>query len=435
MTATSRRAFLRGAALAGGAGAAGLSLSSCATPVTAAGGGSSLQYWNFFGGGDGERMIALVDAFRREQPRTDVTATTLAWGAPYYTKLAMASAGGRPPDIATIHLSRLPTFAEHLLDPWDLGELGRLGIRQEDFPAPLWEMASADGDLFAVPLDAHPLVTFANTDVCAKAGLLDADGGLKPITTPQALVDAARACAEVTGGVGVAYPAADGFVTWMLFWTLYRQLDGTFDLPPGGRVGVDRDKLLQVFGFLRDFTDGAAVPRTLDAASSIAVFGGGGAGLCFTGDWEVTTYLNSGIPFTMVPFPAVFGADRVRADGHALVLPRQISVDAGRENAYLFVASVLRNSLGWAEGGHIPAYGPVADSPEYLALKPQSNIKDVADTVEFDPLAYFSGSGSNLMTQAGQILFSVHSGTATPEQAADQLVAWMQKQLDTPSPV
>ncbi|PPK97428.1 multiple sugar transport system substrate-binding protein [Kineococcus xinjiangensis] len=435
MTATTRRAFLRGAALAGGASAAGLSLSSCATPITAAGSESNLQYWNFFGGGDGERMIALVDTFRTERPEIDLTATTLAWGSPYYTKLAMAAAGGRPPDIATIHLSRLPTFAEHLLDPWDLDKLAELGIQEADFPAPLWEMATRDGELFAVPLDVHPLVTFANTDICAEAGLLDADGGLKPITSPEELLAAAKACAEVTGGIGIAYPAADGFVSWMLFWTLYRQLGGTFDLPPGGKVGVDEEKLLTVFRFLREFTDGEAVPTTLDAAGSIALFASGKAGLCFTGDWEVTTYLNSEIPFTMVPFPPVFGENRVRADGHALVLPQQIEVDQGRENAYLFAASLLKNSLGWAAGGHIPAYGPVADSDEYLAMQPQSNIREVADTVQFDPIAYFSGTGSNLMWEAGRILFSVHSGTVTPEQAVDQLVSWMQKQLDTPSPV
>ena len=435
MTGTTRRAFLRGAALAGGAGAAGLSLSSCATPITTAGAGSSLRYWNFFGGGDGERMIALVDAFRGENPQVDVTATTLAWGAPYYTKLAMAAAGGRPPDVATMHLSRLPVFAEHLLDPWDLDVLAEFGVREEDFPAPLRERSQLDGRLYAVPIDAHPMVLFVNTDVCGEAGLLDASGALKPLTTPEAFVEAGRACAAVTGGTGTAYPAADGFVTWMLFWTVFNQMGGTVDLT-GTRAEVDRDALLRTFTWLRDYTDGTAVPRTLDAASSIAVFGSGKAGLCITGDWEVTTYLNSGIPFTMVPFPALFGTDVVRADGHSLVLPQQRSVDErSRRNAYAFVASLLKNSQGWAEGGHIPAYGPVAESPEYLALQPQSNIRGVADKVAFDPLAYFSGSGSTLMTQAGQILFSVHSGTTTPEQAVDQLVAWLDKQLATPSPV
>ena len=38
-----------------------------------------------------------------------------------------------------------------------------------------------DGKLYAVPLDQHPFVLYYNTDICKKAGLLDADGKIKPV--------------------------------------------------------------------------------------------------------------------------------------------------------------------------------------------------------------------------------------------------------------
>jgi len=60
---------------------------------------------------------------------------------------------------------------------------------------------------------------------------------------------------------------------------------------------------------------------------------------------------------------------------------------------------LLKNSVTWAKGGHIPAYQPVAQSPEYLALQPQSFYRSVAADVELDPPAWFSGSGSVLETE------------------------------------
>ncbi|WP_432534164.1 extracellular solute-binding protein [Kineococcus arenarius] len=435
MTAPSRRAFLRGTALTAGLAGTGV-LSSCATPLTAVGTESSLQYWNFFAGGDGLRMIGLVDTFRAEHPEVDVTATTLAWGSPYYTKLAMAAAGGRPPDVASMHLSRLPTFAEHLLEPFDLDELAELGITEADFPAPLWQKATVNGELFAVPLDSHPFVLFYNTEICGQAGLLEADGTLKPITSPQELIEFGRRCAEVTGGNGIAYAAADAFVNWMMFWTLYSQNGGTLELPPGGTAQFDREKMVEVLTFMQEFTDGEVVSQTADAAGAIAVFGSNQAGLLLTGEWEVSTFITTGTPFSMQEFPQLYGTEAVRGDGHSFVLPRQRDLDEeSRRNAYLFIASALKNSLSWGEGGHIPAYGPVSESQEYLALTPQSNYRGAAEKIAFDPDAYFSGSGSSLMGQAGQILAALHLQSITPDEAVDQLEAWLNKQLATPSPV
>jgi len=55
-------------------------------------------------------MLAMLDAFRTANPDVNVEASTLAWGPPYYTKLAMAAAGAGP-DVAILHMSRLPAYA------------------------------------------------------------------------------------------------------------------------------------------------------------------------------------------------------------------------------------------------------------------------------------------------------------------------------------
>ena len=115
----------------------------------------------------------------------------------------------------------------------------------------------------------------------------------------------------------------------------------------------------------------------IDAASSWTGWGGrtqpfvhAVSVMYFSTDPMVT----ASYPFSMTQFPALYGdTPYVRADSHSLVLPTQAATDPEvRAAAYDMAASMLKNSLLWAEGGHVPALSAVAESPEYLALEPQS---------------------------------------------------------------
>jgi multiple sugar transport system substrate-binding protein len=426
----SRRALLRATAAAGGAAL----LSSCARGS----GGTDLAYWNFFTGSDGELMVGLVDRFRSEAPDVRVTDTTLMWGPPYYTKLAMACAGGRAPDLATLHASRLPTFGTNLLDEWDVAELAARGVSMDEFPEPVRERVTIDGRVMALPLDTHPLVVFYNTDICERAGLLAPDGTLAPITSAEQMLDAGRRAAEVTGTTGIAFGSADNFGGWMVFWSLFRQLGGQMLLPDGGPAEVDRDAAVRALAFMRDMADGTIASPTLDGQAASAAFASQQAGLLIFGPWEVTAARTAEIPFSMTQFPALYGdTPYVRADSHSFVLPAQADVDpAARSAAYDMAVSMLRNSLDWAAGGgHIPALSAVAESQEYLAEEPVANYRGAAQVVEYDPDAYFSGSGSTLMSRAGQSIQGVTSRALTPEQGADDLIGWLDSQLRLGSPL
>ncbi|CAM5523951.1 extracellular solute-binding protein [Streptomyces hirsutus] len=95
-----RRHFL---AAAGGltvAGSFGFAALGTGADALASDAGTRVRYWNLFSGGDGYNMIAMLDAFREDNPGIDVKDSTLQWGSPFYTKLAMAAAGNRAPDVA-----------------------------------------------------------------------------------------------------------------------------------------------------------------------------------------------------------------------------------------------------------------------------------------------------------------------------------------------
>src|SRR3954463_5159692 len=106
--------------LLAGAGAAGLAamLGVAATGSPCRGGRGTIDFWHLFGGGDGARLTEMLGKVRD----VNVRPLILPWGNPYYTKLSLAAVGGRPPDVAVMHATRIAEFA-----PGDLLEESALG--------------------------------------------------------------------------------------------------------------------------------------------------------------------------------------------------------------------------------------------------------------------------------------------------------------------
>src|SRR5436305_132363 len=353
---------------------------------------SAINYWNLFGGGDGVRMIQMQNDFVRSHPDINLNAVTLAWGEPYYTKLAMASSGGRPPYVGISHITRMPAFAElGFLEPFDLDMLAKVGITSHKFLPQVWQRGQYQGKLYALPLDTHPFVMYYNIDICKKAGLLGPDGNLKPIQGTTALIDALKQVKQATGKWGVAFLGA-----WRLFDGLYSQLGGKILSPDGRKMVVDDSKAEQALSFMADLTlkSKVAFPST-DPGATVALFGSGDSAFHWNGEWEVTTFQAQKLHFNMVPFPNIFGGNQTEGDSHSFILPRQAYPDPARKEATLvFISSLLKDSFTWAQGGHIPAYLPVATVQDYRNLKPQSNYAGAAKDVVVDPPAWLSGSGS-----------------------------------------
>ena len=428
----SRRRFLQGAAMLGLAGLAGGALASCGT----SGSSSSITFWNLFGGGDGARMVDMEQAFQQQNPSSDVKAVTLAWGAPYYTKLAMSVVGGSPPNAAITHLSRLRTYAAaNILEPIDLPFLAQYGVTENDFLPAVWQRAQFNGKLYAIPLDTHPFVMYYNVDVCRKAGLLDSDNNLKPLQGPEALTDAFLRAQKVTGDVGLSLAVQDTTV-WRLFNGLYKQLGGDVLSPDGTQFVLNEAHAEQALTFMSDLTLKSKVANpNIDGAGSVALFGSGKAGFHWNGEWEVTTFEGT-MNFNMVPFPNVFGGSQTWADSHAFIIPRGATPDQQTKAAtYQFITGLLKQSFTWAKGGHIPAYLPVTESAQFKALKPQSNYASDADVAVLDPAAWFSGAGSQFETAAQNSFEGALTGQMSVPQSLQLFHSSVQRLIDQPVPL
>ncbi|WP_181800136.1 extracellular solute-binding protein [Streptomyces ipomoeae] len=423
-----------------GTGGLVLGAAGCAAPSFGAEGKTRLRYWHLFGGGDGANMTALVDAFAKEHPEIDLEATQLQWGTPYYTKLGMAGAGGRAPEVAVLHLARLAGFGPgRLLDPFDLDLLRELGVGTDQFPEDIFKRGTVDGQQYAIPFDTHPMVLYYNTDVCEKAGLLGDGGQLRPLGSAREFMDALRAAKKATGAPGLSAETTgpDCVTPWRLFATFYSQLGGTVLSADGGHLTLDDAKALEILEFMARLTADGLMVRRVDYPGSIGVFNAGKTAFHLNGEWEVSTFATAGLPFSMTRVPALFGRPTAQADCHSFVLPHQ---DGGRsgganEAAHTFVAWMLKHSVEWAKGGHVPAYLPTLTRPDYLELEPQSAYRSVIDDVVLDQPAWFAGSASPMWIQLGAVFSGVLTGSRTPSGALREAKKRLRKLLDTPDPL
>jgi multiple sugar transport system substrate-binding protein len=431
--ALGRRRFLGlGAGVALGAG-----LTACSSPLASGLTGAQpdtadVSFWNLFTGGDGANMVLMEQDFRKAHPGVSVEATILGWGNPYYTKLALATASGTPPDVGIAHLSRLPLLAAAgLLTPVAETGLADLGVSADRFTPAAWQKATVDGTVYAAPLDTHPFVLFYNEDLARKAGLLDTAGdGLKPMAGAADFTDALKAMKEATGHYGAVMSiTADPSTAWRWFSTVYSGLAGPVVTDSGTRVAVDAGAMQETFAFLQSLTAGGLMPSVLNGSGANALFSTGKAGFLFDGEWQIPSYrLVKGLRFNVVPFPALLGPKPVAyADSHALVVPHNPRRSAGRTaHAAQFVKSLLDDSAVWAHGGHVPAWLPTQRSKAFLDLSPQRNYVQAAFTAQYDPAAWYTGAGSDFQNTVGATIIEALSGRTSPKSA----VAAMRSDLE-----
>jgi multiple sugar transport system substrate-binding protein len=425
----SRRQFLA----LGGLAAAAAALTSCSSATGSAFTGSSptqLQFWHLLSGGDGITMTGMIKDAVKAQKAYSVKPTVLAWGEPYYTKLAMAAAGGRAPDVAIMHATRTLGWAPGgLLDPWDLDRLADLGVSEDTYTKPIWDKGDVNGEHMSLALDAHPFVLFYNTKICKKAGVLDADGKLKKVSSPEEFLDMLKKVTKASPSHGLSYGyLGDGAQMWRLFYTFYTQHGIEMKLPEGGKAVWDHKAALESLQLMQKMLDGKITAQQSDGGTAIAEFAAGKSGMFLSGVWELRTMKDAKVPFDMSLIPNVFGTQSVYADSHAFVLPHQDNPDEKkRDLVYKFVADLLKGSIDWAGAGHVPAYLPITQAPAYSKLLPQAHYADALKYVKYDPPAWFTGSASNFQGDfAGAVQPALMNGSS-----ADKALKTFMHQVDT----
>ncbi|MEZ3179811.1 extracellular solute-binding protein [Streptomyces pimonensis] len=433
-----RRQLLAGLGGLTVAGSFGFAALGTGADALASGADTRVRYWNLFSGGDGYNMIAMLDSFREDNPGIEVKDSTLQWGSPFYTKLAMAAAGNRAPDLGVMHLGRVTGFSPgRLLDPWDVELLARYGVKESDFNPDLWKRAVIDGKLYALPLDIHVQLCFYRKDVLRKAGLLGADGRIVPVTSVDAWFDVLKEAKKAAGrGLQtIGMWSADQNFQWWFFVAFYTQLGGTWFDDANTEVTFDTDKATQVLEFLRrHVADGYANPDFAGGAGAEQFVNGGP--LVWEGNWSVPVFDSAKIDYGATPLPPVFGRQATHAESHAFVLPHQSDRGgAANEGAHRLAAYIVQHARQWAAGGHIPAHTPTLSTAAYRKLDPQSEYVSAMDHQATEPKVWFAGSTGILAQRVGPVVVSSTMGSAKPDAAARSMKSTLTQLLASKNPM
>jgi multiple sugar transport system substrate-binding protein len=396
----------------------------------------TVVWWDFLSGGDGVRMKALIDDFNKEHEGSiTIDATTLEWGVPFYTKVRTSAGVGEGPDVMTYHLSRIPlALDEGVLSPITDEDLANAGLSKDDFFPRSIEAASSDGTLYAVPFDIHALILYYNKDLLAGTPYLDADGKLTGIKSLADFDAALKALQDKGIKEPLSLATANDGTTWRIFATLLAQQGGELIVDNEVLPGDNADKAAKAIQTLVDWRNADFTPEQAEYPASVALFSSGEAAFHLNGVWEVPTFTDLHAKgalgdWSATVIPPLMGADATWADSHAFAIPKQEGkeMDPEKRKAVMEVIGWMeKHAIRWADAGHIPAYLPVATSPEYKAMEPNADYAPLADNAAYDPRSTIAGVASPVYDATLNIIVPAVHGFLTPEEAVTQIKEQLQ---------
>jgi multiple sugar transport system substrate-binding protein len=402
----------------------------------------TIVWWDFLGGGDGIRMKEMIKEFNEAHAgKVRIDATTLEWGAPYYTKVQTSAATGQGPDVMTYHESRIPLGVKtNALSEIKPEELKAAGINPEDFEPANWKKAQVDGKQYAVPLDMHSIVLMYNKTKLKEAGLLGDDGFPVPSMMDSAEhFNAALAKLTTADQQAMSVPTADGTTGWRIFYSLFvQQKDPVFfdgqEFLPGDNV----DKAAAVLEEMGSWVKNGWVAKQTEYPASIALFTSGKAAMHLNGVWEIPTMVDLAkqgklFDWGAVPIPVFFDHAGSWADSHAFAIPNRVGNEVSPEKRALVLETIHwfnEHSLLWGTGGHLPAFGPVRESKEFQEMKPNSDYAAMAKTMVFEPVTTLTGPASPVYEAATNFIGPAMNNEADPKEAAQQFKDDLQSNVD-----
>lgn len=378
-------------------------------------------------------MPELVEGFNSTHEDIQVELTIIS-GGEYTQKFASATAGGTPPDVASMDLVLVPYYAQAgvlldlsdrvaQLDYWDDFDNAHLGTTE-------WE-----GKTIAVPFSAEASVLYYNKDLFSKAGL-DPEA---PPTTWAGIEAAAEKITALGDGNYGFYMSGNATGGNLFVATPYMYAGGADLLTEGsgaGDIDFDSSATIEALTFLRGMWEKGYMPQDAKSdtgANFYATFATGTIGMQGGGAFGILDVIDQGkvdLGVTFLPGREE-GTKSSFAGGDDLVIP------AGTKNAdaaWTFVewaTSTEAQEKYLADLGTTPvrlsvATGYYSDKDPRLATLAQAlELGKTPVSPDVYPIFNNSGSPWNNLIQQGVF------GSDTVENVADTQQAAAEKLITT----
>lgn len=344
-----------------------------------------VEFWSPFTGPDGEAIEVMVEDFNStvgEEEGVTVNMLIVPWDD-YYTKLTVALASGRAPNLAIAHSHRIAGFVEEgALTPFSPEDLEAADIQAENYIPALWNAGSIEGTQYAVPIDAFPRHLYYNKALFEEAGL-DPEN---PPQNREELIDAAQKIAELGDDTyGVFFRLAGSWVA-RDFYTIYWQF--TDDLLASDMQSVSPDfeeAASKTLNVMTSLINEYEVAPAQDIEEYETFFLQNRIGIVFSQITELALFSDAeNLEYGVAPFPQIGDQRATFALGHNFILPPGQGEDE-LAASLVFIEWISKNSLEWARSGKIPASFAVIESPEFAELEDQSIVASQLDYMKLPP--------------------------------------------------
>jgi ABC-type glycerol-3-phosphate transport system substrate-binding protein len=276
---------------------------------------TKIVFWHAMGFHVKEIVEDMAAEYSRERPGVVVDPVFQGLPDEMQVKMVAAAISRQLPDMAQVQFEYLSAFTENgVIDPID-EELPEEDLR--DIPQKLWDLATRDGRIFAVPFSVSTTVLFYNEDAFRSAGL---DPDDPPLTWEELIRYGKKLTADTDGDGKIDRYAA-------MFW-----LNGIYGIAPflwanggelfeNGRVNLTSDAMISTIQMLRDLVfEHEIMPRTwTDWEGGQAFLTGKLAMGAFTS--AAVTYGMQNLPWKLrvAPMPEVNGRRYTVIGGSGLV--------------------------------------------------------------------------------------------------------------------
>ena len=127
-----------------------------------------VEYWDKWNGPEGAAMQGIVDDFNASQDRIEVQYSSISQ---VETKVMLAMAARKPPDIAGLYEGNLTAYVENnALTPLDQ-LAAQAGIHEKDYIPSVWALCNYRGHLWALPSTPTDVALHWNKKLFRDAGL------------------------------------------------------------------------------------------------------------------------------------------------------------------------------------------------------------------------------------------------------------------------
>lgn len=304
-----------------------------------------ISFINGFTGGDGEYMKKITDSFNASQDKYVVTEVQ---EKDHYTKFKSGNY-----DLVVIHGNKLETYKQDGLIQ-EMGDvLDKAGIKESDFHKAGLDIATLDDELFAVPLDIHPLTMFYNKDLVANAP-----------TTYEELKTLNSKLQDQNKDLYALGVPSSGLVE---FYMLMIAAQNDINLQDGNHMNFAQDKyadaLMQFHdmvwvdkvsptklgldgefqSFMKEATDGKAYQTAV----------------ALTGPWFYGAAKEKyGDKLGVAPIPQIGSKSAAYGNAHTIALSSKVKDEEVKEGiaAYLKFIFTPENLINWADSGQAPVH-------------------------------------------------------------------------------